>query len=32
MKGIKPTVEEFFKEKYGVNDRIPTGNAALLVK
>jgi len=25
-----PTAEEFFKEKYGINDRISTNNASLL--
>jgi hypothetical protein len=25
-----PTAEEFFKEKYGINDRISTSNATLL--
>jgi hypothetical protein len=30
MENNIPTAEEFFKEKYGVNDRISTSNATLL--
>jgi len=30
MENNIPTAEEFFKEKYGVNDRICTSNATLL--
>ena len=30
MENNIPTAEEFFKEKYGVSDRIATSNATLL--
>ena len=32
MENNLPTAEEFFKELYGVNDRISTSNAVLLAK